>query len=529
MDIILTDLFKQEFQAKLGIREKLVHKAITTPDFQDIVELDELVLGFFVTREVKPEGETYLLVCTRRKDSTWFVDSAFIILPDLVSDVGSLEPLALLQGLAQRCGLVIRVGRQLNKFIFRELITTKGWNDDPAKLVEVINPSEHSFVQSMHIRIEPKDDSYVADVALAYCIDTDEYLAWLSGNELAGKSDNKPTVEVAPQLNGTLTPRDAITPSGTLEFKSNYSQIGGDHAGILFRLSSKMYSLEIGFTRKHFYIARNDQRLEWLLEPVARPAGNVHCFAMWEPAQLSLLILDETFHEVVSETLDPEAGTHEVERRRKTLITPVTIPPNSLLEWAREESIAPVTAYESAESFYENVISSIQSIVDKVSSIGMHNAFWDITYDGQKIVSRKPKRETDIHPTIHGLLFDIAIAKNFLITPEYAVAGGQLDFLVSGALSTGDIVSTCIEFKHAHSSDYLNGLLKQLPAYMHANGSDSGIYCVMYFKGPYFTRPEEYDLEGLKFFLVMQGREAGLSDIRIIMMDFSHQTPPSKL
>ena len=500
-----------------------------SPDAQDVVQLDDLLLCFFVKREAQPEGGTYLLVCTRKKEDNWFVDLSFRILPDLVDSVRTLEPLVLLQGLAQRFGLTIRVGRQLNKFIFREVIPLKGWNGDPTKLVEVINPSNHQFIQYMNIRIEQRDGFNMANVALAYCIDTEEYLAWLSGKETLEGKDKRVTVELAPQLRGIITPRNLITPNGTFEFQSDYSQIGGDKAGFLFRLSIETYHLEVGFTSTHFYVVRNNQRLEWALKPVFRPRGHIHCFAIWSPTQLSLLILDETYYDAVSAMPNPEEQAKEIERRTKTLKTPSTIPPYSLLTWAREEAIAPATAYSSAQRFYEVVVSSFQSITDKVSTIGLHNPFWDMTYDGSKIVSRKPKREPDIHPTIHGLLFDIAIAKNFLITPEYPIAGGRLDFLISGTLSTGEIVSTCVEFKHAHVPDLLDGLLKQLPAYMQAKGSDLGVYCVMYFRGKYFPKPEEYDLIDLSIFLETQRRAAGLHNIRLLMMDFSHQTPPSKL
>ena len=205
------------------------------------------------------------------------------------------------------------------------------------------------------------------------------------------------------------------------------------------------------------------------------------------------------------------------------------MPPNLLLTWVRKKAIAPQTIYRSKERFYEVVVSSLQSIIDKITTIGLHNPFWNIIYDGSKIVSRTPKHEPDIHPTLHGLLFDMAIAKNFLITPEYHIAGGQLDFLISGSLATGEIVNTCVEFKHAHSNDLEDGLLKQLPAYMQAKGTDLGVYCVMYFRGKYFSEPSNSDLHELELSLKLLKTEAGMDNVRIILMDLSHKVPPSKL
>ena len=220
---------------------------------------------------------------------------------------------------------------------------------------------------------------------------------------------------------------------------------------------------------------------------------------------------------------------NELKRRLKTLKTPAIVPPYSLVVWAREAAVAPVMKYASIEDLNETVTSSLQSIEDKVSAIGLHNPFWDIVYEGSRIVSRTPKHETDIHPTIHALLFDIGIAKNLEIAREYGIGGGKLDFLISGPLRTGEIVSVGVEFKHAHSEDLSDGLLKQLPAYMKAKGCVFGLYCVLYFKGPHFSEPRKYDRWGLVPSLQKQAVSAGLSSVRVLLLDLSYPEPPSRL
>ena len=104
-----------------------------------------------------------------------------------------------------------------------------------------------------------------------------------------------------------------------------------------------------------------------------------------------------------------------------------------------------------------------------------------------------------------------------------------MDFLVSGQLKTREIANVCVEFKHAHSRKLKSGLLKQLPAYMQTKGCDFGIYCVMFFKGKYFEKPEKYDLESLDFYLKNLAGSAGLSNIRILVLDLSYPIPPSQL
>jgi len=71
-------------------------------------------------------------------------------------------------------------------------------------------------------------------------------------------------------------------------------------------------------------------------------------------------------------------------------------------------------------------------------------------------------------------------------------------------------------------------LREQLPAYMRAKGSDFGIYCVTYFKGKDFGKPEQYDKHTLRMALELARRSAGLDRIAIRIFDLSRPEPPSK-
>lgn len=519
MGIVFTDLFKKECRDKFRITEDQVQQVITNPDEQQVVSFDELTLRFFVKRIFEAEVEYYLLVCTRLENGNLLVDLAFKILPELIGEVKTLEPIILLQQLALKFGLTIRIGQQLNKFIFRELIPLKS-SAEPAKLVEVLNPENHSFIQSMFIKIEQQGDMKIANCALAFCIDSDRYLSWLMGRRFM----NDVVIDIAPQIRGKVTPCDLIEANGTLTFWIDSSQFG-EKVGYLFKVVSPDYHLEVGFTENDFYIARNNQRLEMSIEPYKR-AGHVNCYAFWQPSELGLLILDKSYAEAVSSGADAIA---EIERRKKILRTPPTLPQNSLITWARKMDIAPTVTYDSPSHFYQEVTFALQSIPDKVATVGMFNAFWDITYDGARIISRKPKREPDILPIIHSLLFDIATAKNFQVSPESQIGKGRLDFLISGYLKTGETAKVCVEFKHAHSHELEEGLLKQLPAYMRTVGCDFGLYCVMLFKGPYFDEPRKYELNEIDLLLDRLADSAGLSNIRILVFDFSHPKPPSQL
>jgi hypothetical protein len=290
--------------------------------------------------------------------------------------------------------------------------------------------------------------------------------------------------QIAPQFQGRVTPKSLISAVDSFDFQSNYNQLG---KGILFRIKTSDYYLEVGLTSTQFYISRNEYTLQRVLQPVYMPTGHVHFFAIWQPSMLRLIVLDEAYRAVLASGVEPEQAVTD---RTSVLDTEPTIPPFSLINTARKASLAPIQQYRSKEEVYQYVASALDTIPDKVATVGMHSAFWDFVYEGSKIKSRTPKREPEIHPTIYGLLFDIALLQNFEISREYPIAGGQLDFLFTAPLMTGKTIPVCVEFKHAHSLDLFNGLLVQLPIYMKAKGTDFGIYCVTYLKGESSMSPQ---------------------------------------
>ena len=100
MRIIFTELFKNECQNKFQITEDQVKQVITSPDKKQVAKFDNLDLRFFVKKKLEPEGEHYLLVCTRLEGGNFLVDLAFRVLSELVEEVKTLEPIILLQQLA---------------------------------------------------------------------------------------------------------------------------------------------------------------------------------------------------------------------------------------------------------------------------------------------------------------------------------------------------------------------------------------------------------------------------------------------
>jgi len=181
MRIIFTESFKNECQNKFQITENQAKQAIANPDKQIVAKIDDLDIRFFVKRMLEPKDDYCLLICTRSESNDLLVNLAFRILPELVKEVKTLDPIILLQWLALKFGLPIQIGQQIKKFIFRESIPIKASHEQTKleKLAKVFNPANHSFIQSMFIKIKQKGDIEVANCAIAFCIDLNRYLSWL--------------------------------------------------------------------------------------------------------------------------------------------------------------------------------------------------------------------------------------------------------------------------------------------------------------------------------------------------------------
>ena len=72
---------------------------------------------------------------------------------------------------------------------------------------------------------------------------------------------------------------------------------------------------------------------------------------------------------------------------------------------------------------------------------------------------------------------------------------GTIDFRCLYTTKDGDGISVGIEFKLAHHKEIREGIRKQLPAYLKAIRSTSGIFSVMWFKDQeekYFKKPRAH-------------------------------------
>lgn len=162
----------------------------------------------------------------------------------------------------------------------------------------------------------------------------------------------------------------------------------------------------------------------------------------------------------------------------------------------------------------------IEIVIKKsIKSKGIYKLLWNN--------EEKPFKEPEAQPLLYSLLDTFFEIKGIQLSKEPELANGKLDFNCSYTNKRGDIVRTCIEVKNAHHDKLIDGLITQLPLYMEASNTESGIFLVLWYKGNNFNFPKYETIEELEKTLLSKIPQN--KNIEIIIIDCSKQTAPSKI
>lgn len=142
---------------KLEIQESDIISTITSYDKRQSLRVaDDLVLDFLLKVDSTGVG---LLLCVQAKGEDDYVQFACWFLSDLIDEAQSDEPIIVLQQLAIKFGLTIRIGDFLNKFIFKETIPLKPGQEN--ELMK-IHASKKDIIATQFIKVEVVDEKKVA-------------------------------------------------------------------------------------------------------------------------------------------------------------------------------------------------------------------------------------------------------------------------------------------------------------------------------------------------------------------------------
>ncbi len=189
LNIIFTNPYKNEFEKKFQIAESHVRNIINNPFKISTVSEDGLTISIYLSQLI--DKKFYILVWTEIQGNNLQVKSAFKLLKGFVEEEHVNDPKWILQKFVNEFGLVIQVGEQVGKFIYKEDILVKP-SLTPTNLLTFNNFQNHAFFGSQYFKIIESPGHKVVKCFLIFFIDVDRYLSWIddksnSDNEEAAK------------------------------------------------------------------------------------------------------------------------------------------------------------------------------------------------------------------------------------------------------------------------------------------------------------------------------------------------------
>jgi len=334
---------------------------------------------------------------------------------------------------------------------------------------------------------------------------------------------------IAPSLNGFLTVQDLLRNNSGFGFKMPVRDYTSNN-GVIFDIQGNGFQFSLYLMESELILRRNESVI--IVKPNLS-GGLDTCEIMLSWSSTSM-------------TLGCGAPPNELNIQQQ--VTPLIIPSLELIRAAKSQNMLPKIAYPSEEHLRSVVYSALTDLEETLERIGTYNAFWDNSYSGARKEKPKPKRETDIHPTIHLLLEGWSVLNSIEIIPENKTGSGSLDFSFTGLIDGVGMTSVCAEVKHAHADDLLHGLRVQLPEYMRRKRAKYGAYIILWYKGVWFNEPTLIRLNNLAtevghdFNRIDPGSRVDLQDIinclvrsdkhtrqiRVFFLDVSKTTSASK-
>ncbi len=246
----------------------------------------------------------------------------------------------------------------------------------------------------------------------------------------------------------------------------------------LFALISPDYNIQIVVHnevvefRRNQFVARKE---------IGKVNRHFQVLASWQPNQFQLAIM-----------VDDNVGGEDacVTVKTEPLYVPI-----SLLKWARKFNLIPRTTYNSAAEFFGVFIESLRQAEKVIHDTNSYSLFWDRQHSKRAIRRMVPKREPVAMSGVAAFIQDQSIIAGYQIIKESGAGSGSLDLRAIATLTTGEIITVCVEGKNAQSTDIEHGITDQLPEYMRRTGASYGIYLVLWYKCELYPKPNESGLE----------------------------------
>lgn len=187
-NVKFSELFENRCQGRYLITRDQARKTVLEHDSVEVVNFEKQTVQFFA-KHFLHKGEDFFIVCFGSRTKKDFeVSLGFKILSELTNELTKTTPILLLQALAQRFGLSLQIGNQVNKFIMSEVINIPKIKDAENELIHIVNPKDHDYTNSAYVRFDIEKDTIVYKCLMAFAIDDYDYMNWLRGIDVISAS-----------------------------------------------------------------------------------------------------------------------------------------------------------------------------------------------------------------------------------------------------------------------------------------------------------------------------------------------------
>jgi hypothetical protein len=172
------------------IRIEHAVRTANSPDDSDVVWLGDLALGVHVKRIEASHPPYSLLVIEQIQHEERQLNLALKVFPDLCDDFASKTPLEILEAVADRFGVVVRIGRKQAMFFHEERIPALGPGDIEV-FGEATERARRNRIPQIYCGVD-EGPPPMANCALAFCLDVSKYKAWLGTHKPAQRRWTRP-------------------------------------------------------------------------------------------------------------------------------------------------------------------------------------------------------------------------------------------------------------------------------------------------------------------------------------------------
>lgn len=194
---------------------------------------------------------------------------------------------------------------------------------------------------------------------------------------------------------------------------------------------------------------------------------------------------------------------------------------------------------ESEDDLLQAICNTIAELKRCIEDRREVHAYWNearnISITGEKhTIPASPKVEIHIQPTLGQFITHRLHPLGIQTIRESNEGIGLLDFKFLIVIKGNIPLNVCAEFKLAHNDGLEHGLTTQLPLYLKASPSKSGIFLVMWFKdenGEFFNKPTNKSKSDMLKYLEKAVKEINEQEdfnIESILIDASKRPSASK-